>query len=58
MAQGEAEGVKSPPTQSPCVSICKLDPKGQFCIGCGRTLAQIAAAGNAAATRDDVGTRR
>lgn len=34
-----------PPTQSPCVSICKLDPKGQFCIGCGRTLAQIAAAG-------------
>lgn len=58
MAQDEAEGVKAPPTQSPCVAICKLDPKGQFCIGCGRTLAQIAAAGNAAATGDDVETRR
>lgn len=57
MAQDEAEDVKAPPTRSPCVSICKLDPKGQFCIGCGRTLAQIAAAGNAAGTGDDIETR-
>lgn len=48
MAKSDAQSVNNPPTQSPCVSICKLDPKGQFCIGCGRTLAQIAAAGNTA----------
>lgn len=30
-------------TASPCVSICKLDPKTQVCIGCGRTIMEIAA---------------
>jgi len=24
-----------------CVNICKVDPTGQFCIGCNRTLEQI-----------------
>jgi len=30
-------------TVSPCISICKLDPATQICIGCGRTIAEIAA---------------
>jgi predicted Fe-S protein YdhL (DUF1289 family) len=30
-------------TASPCVSICRLDPATQICIGCGRTIAEIAA---------------
>ena len=45
MAESDSERASNPTTQSPCVSICKLDPQGKFCIGCGRTLAQIAAAG-------------
>jgi predicted Fe-S protein YdhL (DUF1289 family) len=45
MAEGDSGRANTQPTQSPCVSICKLDPQGKFCIGCGRTLAQIAAAG-------------
>ena len=28
---------------SPCVSICKIDPKTQWCQGCYRTLPEIAA---------------
>lgn len=30
---------------SPCVKICTLDPTGAFCVGCGRTPAEIFAAG-------------
>jgi hypothetical protein len=45
MAGSDSGRETTTPTQSPCVSICKLDPQGKFCIGCGRTLAQIAAAG-------------
>jgi predicted Fe-S protein YdhL (DUF1289 family) len=29
-------------TASPCVSVCRLDPKTQVCVGCGRTIAEIA----------------
>lgn len=29
-------------TASPCVSVCRLDPKTQICVGCGRTIAEIA----------------
>jgi uncharacterized protein len=28
---------------SPCISICVVDPKTGYCIGCGRTTAEIAA---------------
>jgi uncharacterized protein len=28
---------------SPCVGVCRLDPKGAACLGCGRTMAEIAA---------------
>lgn len=30
-------------TASPCVSVCRLDPATQICVGCGRTIAEIAA---------------
>jgi hypothetical protein len=30
---------------SPCVKICVVDPLSGLCIGCGRTLAEIAAWG-------------
>lgn len=26
---------------SPCVRLCTLDPEIGFCVGCGRTLAEI-----------------
>ena len=31
------------PLSSPCVRICVVDPVSALCIGCGRTLAEIAA---------------
>lgn len=27
---------------SPCIKICEIDPHTQKCIGCGRTLDEIA----------------
>jgi uncharacterized protein len=30
-------------TVSPCIGVCQLDGKTQACIGCGRTIAEIAA---------------
>ena len=30
-------------TASPCVSVCRLDPTSRVCVGCGRTIAEIAA---------------
>ena len=29
-------------TRSPCVSICRIDPQDGFCIGCQRTIDEIA----------------
>ena len=26
---------------SPCISICKLDPKSGYCYGCGRNIDEI-----------------
>lgn len=31
-----------PEVPSPCVSICRMDPRTQWCEGCFRTLAEIA----------------
>ncbi len=28
--------------ETPCVKVCVLDPETGFCIGCGRTRAEIA----------------
>ncbi|PZW48383.1 hypothetical protein C8P66_105132 [Humitalea rosea] len=33
--------------ESPCKQICVLDAAGRVCLGCGRTLAEIAAWGTA-----------
>jgi hypothetical protein len=30
-------------TASPCIGVCRLDARTQACIGCGRTIAEIAA---------------
>lgn len=30
-------------TLSPCVKLCTLDAAGQTCLGCGRTVTEIAA---------------
>jgi len=29
--------------ESPCINVCTVDPGTSRCLGCGRTLAQIAA---------------
>ena len=31
---------------SPCIKICVLDPKSGWCVGCGRTLDEIAGWGS------------
>lgn len=31
------------PAASPCIGVCQLDGKTQTCVGCGRTIAEIAA---------------
>jgi uncharacterized protein len=36
------------PASSPCVQICVIDPRSALCIGCGRTLDEIAAWGGLA----------
>lgn len=30
------------PIASPCTKVCAMDPATGFCLGCGRTLAEIA----------------
>ena len=39
---------------SPCNSVCRMDPHSGWCLGCQRTLAEIAAW----STLDDAGKRR
>ncbi|MBG0812192.1 DUF1289 domain-containing protein [Methylosinus sp. H3A] len=34
-------------TESPCVKICRIDQQTGFCIGCARTIAEIAGWGAA-----------
>jgi len=29
-------------TESPCIAVCMIDPKTGLCLGCGRTLPEIA----------------
>jgi predicted Fe-S protein YdhL (DUF1289 family) len=28
--------------ETPCIKICSLDPQSRLCVGCGRTLDEIA----------------
>lgn len=37
--------------QSPCVEICALDARAEYCTGCGRSLAEIGEWGGASADR-------
>ncbi len=40
---------------SPCVKICSLDRSGKYCLGCGRSLNELAAWQNASeAERGDI----
>jgi predicted Fe-S protein YdhL (DUF1289 family) len=29
-------------TESPCIAVCLIDPRTGLCLGCGRTLPEIA----------------
>ena len=31
-----------PPVASPCISVCRMDPRTQLCEGCARTIDEIA----------------
>jgi predicted Fe-S protein YdhL (DUF1289 family) len=31
------------PVPSPCINVCQLDPATGFCLGCRRTIEEIAA---------------
>jgi hypothetical protein len=28
--------------ETPCIAVCFIDPKAKLCLGCGRTLPEIA----------------
>jgi uncharacterized protein len=34
---------QDPPVESPCIKVCVLDEVRGYCIGCGRSLGEIAA---------------
>lgn len=41
--------------QTPCTKVCTIDPRSGLCIGCGRTLSEIARwSGMSEAERADV----
>lgn len=40
-----------PPVASPCIGICQLDGAGRYCVGCLRTLPEIAEWGSASNER-------
>jgi predicted Fe-S protein YdhL (DUF1289 family) len=42
------------PVPSPCISVCRMDESVEYCVGCWRTLDEIAAWGS----MDDEGKRR
>lgn len=31
-----------PAVSSPCINVCEMDPAAGICVGCGRTLDEIA----------------
>jgi uncharacterized protein len=35
--------MSAPAISTPCVRVCVVDPLSELCIGCGRTVAEIAA---------------
>jgi len=50
VTQGPAEPARRPalpirPVASPCTSVCRIDPVDGLCIGCHRTIEEIASWG-------------
>jgi len=44
MQSNEPDVNEDAPVASPCISVCVVDPRGSgVCVGCGRTLDEIAA---------------
>jgi uncharacterized protein len=41
------------PIASPCIRVCTMDPATDLCVGCGRTLAEIARWGTMSETERD-----
>ncbi|MGO8797578.1 MAG: DUF1289 domain-containing protein [Roseiarcus sp.] len=37
---------RASPPSTPCVQICVIDPRSALCVGCGRTVREIAAWGS------------
>jgi uncharacterized protein len=35
--------MSAPTISTPCVKVCVIDPHSALCVGCGRTVAEIAA---------------
>jgi predicted Fe-S protein YdhL (DUF1289 family) len=48
-ARAETRMIESPTIESPCVDICTLDVRTGLCLGCGRTIDEIAAWGSMSA---------
>ena len=47
IARQPAQGTRlAKPLDSPCIDICQLDPRTRLCIGCRRTIDEIAAWGS------------
>ena len=42
MASAYSRKVAPPPIETPCVKVCVVDPVSGLCIGCRRSLAEIA----------------
>jgi predicted Fe-S protein YdhL (DUF1289 family) len=47
----EQNGAALGPVESPCNRVCVVDAQTGYCIGCGRTLEEIAEWGDATAAR-------
>jgi predicted Fe-S protein YdhL (DUF1289 family) len=35
--------MSAPALSTPCIKVCVVDPLSTLCVGCGRTIAEIAA---------------
>ncbi|MEJ7138176.1 DUF1289 domain-containing protein [Amphibiibacter pelophylacis] len=43
MSAADAPDLDAAPVASPCVGVCALDAQGRYCLGCWRSLDEIAA---------------
>jgi predicted Fe-S protein YdhL (DUF1289 family) len=50
---GSSRDVMQSPVPSPCISVCRIDPASALCVGCLRSLNEIACWG----ALDDAGRR-